>query len=286
MSYTENGSFKSHLQLLMSISATLADYTQKLELCREIPDYLSRTLNLEPLTLAVVRETSGAPGQIVLSASSGAVVPEAAAASLEQTLLDIYRLARQGLAADEAARAEFEGGELISEVTVQRLESYPRATVFLRYVDPQHRMLLIVHRAVGAQALRGELVELLHLVADQLAKLCACLMIWAARPAELGAPFSRLTDREWMVLRGLNSDAGEKQLADQLGLSPHTLHSHIKSIYRKVGVQGRLPLLLRAEEAMRGLRADRVNQHDTGVAVEAGKPAIRTAGGCAPANAG
>ena len=63
-----------------------------------------------------------------------------------------------------------------------------------------------------------------------------------------------------MVLRGLNSDAGEKQLADQLGLSPHTLHSHIKSIYRKVGVQGRLPLLLRAEEAMRGLRADRVNK--------------------------
>ena len=63
-----------------------------------------------------------------------------------------------------------------------------------------------------------------------------------------------------MVLRGLNSDAGEKQLADELGLSPHTLHSHIKSIYRKVGVQGRLPLLLRAEEAMRGLRVGRLNQ--------------------------
>jgi DNA-binding NarL/FixJ family response regulator len=92
-----------------------------------------------------------------------------------------------------------------------------------------------------------------------LGKLLACLVVWLAQPETLGSPFDRLTDREWMVLRGLNSECGEKQLADQLGLSPHTLHSHIKSIYRKVGVQGRLPLLLRAQQAMRVLRVGQMN---------------------------
>lgn len=254
-------------QLLMDISATLADFTQKLELCREIPDYLSRTLNLEPLTLAVIRELPDAAPQVVLNSSSGAVVPEEASATFQQTLLEMYRQARpQAPSENGTPRAGFNVNDThgaVAEIAVDRLASYRNATVFVRTVDAQHRVLLIVHQGADAANLRADQVELLHLVADQLAKLCACLMIWAARPAELGAPFSRLTDREWMVLRGLNSDAGEKQLADQLGLSPHTLHSHIKSIYRKIGVQGRLPLLLRAEEAMRGLRADRVNKRST-----------------------
>jgi DNA-binding NarL/FixJ family response regulator len=53
-------------------------------------------------------------------------------------------------------------------------------------------------------------------------------------------------------------------LAGRLGLSPHTLHSHIKSIYRKVGVQGRLPLLLRAQGAVRALRIRQMNGHSGG----------------------
>lgn len=263
---------RTQTRLLMDISATLADYTQKLELCREIPDYLSRTLNLEPLTLAVIRELPDALPQVVLSSSSGAVAPEEAADSFEQTLLDIYRLARpqtpSEITPSRGSLNLHDTFPAVADITVEQLAACPHATVFTRAVDSQHRMLLIAHHN-GEGTLQPAMVELLHLVSDQLAKLCACLMIWAARPAELGAPFSRLTDREWMVLRGLNTDAGEKQLADQLGLSPHTLHSHIKSIYRKVGVQGRLPLLLRAEEAMRGLRADRVNQRGIPAAVNA-----------------
>jgi len=69
----------------------------------------------------------------------------------------------------------------------------------------------------------------------------------------------RLTEREWVVLQGLMTEAGEKQLADQLGLSPHTLHSHIKSIYRKVEVQGRLPLLSKVHNVVRERRLARLN---------------------------
>jgi DNA-binding NarL/FixJ family response regulator len=85
------------------------------------------------------------------------------------------------------------------------------------------------------------------------------MLAWQDSPRLLGSAFERLTEREWVVLRGLNSDDGEKQLADRLSLSPHTLHSHIKSIYRKVGVQGRLPLLLRLNTAIRELRQTSIN---------------------------
>ena len=88
-------------------------------------------------------------------------------------------------------------------------------------------------------------------------------MLCSSQPKALGAAFERLTDREWMVLQGLNSDAGEKQLADQLGLSPHTLHSHIKSIYRKVGVQGRLPAAARARECITHFANPCAVEHET-----------------------
>jgi len=63
--------------------------------------------------------------------------------------------------------------------------------------------------------------------------------------------------------RCLNYDGSEKQLANQLGISPHTLHSHIKSIYRKIGVQGRLALLRRADDARRAVRLSRLAARPT-----------------------
>jgi len=95
-------------------------------------------------------------------------------------------------------------------------------------------------------------------VAVQLSRLLACNIAWNFHPHAFGAPFNQLTDREWVVLRRLDEDVAEKQLAELLELSPHTLHSHIKAIYRKVGVQGRMALLLAMREAKRKLREQRV----------------------------
>ena len=119
--------------------------------------------------------------------------------------------------------------------------------------------VLLVHQRGDEGALSTQTTDALLMVAGQLAKLLKCLFVFHTGPQALGEPFERLTEREWVVLRGLNSDDGEKQLADRLSLSPHTLHSHIKSIYRKVGVQGRLPLLLRLQNALRDLRSATVN---------------------------
>ena len=130
-------------------------------------------------------------------------------------------------------------------------------------------MFLIVHQRADQLAPSTRVTDTLLMAARQLAKLLRCVVAAISRPETLGGPFDRLTEREWMVLRGLNSDQGEKQLADQLNLSPHTLHSHIKSIYRKVGVQGRLPLLLRLSEAMRDLRTTTINMRSAPAMPEA-----------------
>ena len=55
-------------------------------------------------------------------------------------------------------------------------------------------------------------VEALQQARPAMEHLLADLRSHRANEQQRLAPFDRLTDREWMVLRGLNSDAGEKQL--------------------------------------------------------------------------
>ncbi len=54
----------------------------------------------------------------------------------------------------------------------------------------------------------------------------------AAPPARLD-----LTDREREVLRGLVDGLSYKQVADALGVSPNTVRTHVKALYRKLQVQ-------------------------------------------------
>ncbi|MEO0558231.1 MAG: response regulator transcription factor [Bacteroidota bacterium] len=51
-------------------------------------------------------------------------------------------------------------------------------------------------------------------------------------------PFS-LTKREQDVLSHLIEDATEKRIAEQLGVSPHTIRTHVKNLYRKLQVHSR-----------------------------------------------
>ena len=97
-------------------------------------------------------------------------------------------------------------------------------------------------------------MEALQVVLDHLAKSLHILVSCQHYPPCLSGSFTILTSREWTVLCGLNSEVGEKQLADRLNLSPHTLHSHIKSIYRKLDVQGRLPLIHKFRRALQDYR--------------------------------
>lgn len=55
-----------------------------------------------------------------------------------------------------------------------------------------------------------------------------------------------LTDRERDVLHALVEGLGEKQVATRLSLAPGTVHTHVKSIYKKLQVSSRAELLGRA----------------------------------------
>ena len=58
-------------------------------------------------------------------------------------------------------------------------------------------------------------------------------------PADRRAADDELTERELTVLRHLASDLSEREIAAELYLSFNTVHSHVKSIYRKLGVASR-----------------------------------------------
>jgi len=55
-----------------------------------------------------------------------------------------------------------------------------------------------------------------------------------------------LTKREKEVLQGIASGLSEKRLAESLSVSPHTIHTHIKKIYRKLQVNSRAEAVLKA----------------------------------------
>ena len=59
---------------------------------------------------------------------------------------------------------------------------------------------------------------------------------------------SELTSREWEVLDLVCERKTTDEMASELFLSPETVRSHVKSIYRKLGVNSRDDAIGRASE--------------------------------------
>src|SRR5439155_10635386 len=62
---------------------------------------------------------------------------------------------------------------------------------------------------------------------------------------------ARLTRREEAVLRSLRGSLSLREIGEELYLSPNTIKSHTRAIYRKLGVSSRQDAIARARE--RGL---------------------------------
>jgi DNA-binding CsgD family transcriptional regulator len=115
-----------------------------------------------------------------------------------------------------------------------RVDSFIYAS-FLGPADRGHTISL--HRSWGAAPF-GEheraLVEVFH-------RECAFLHqpATAVRPALLRGLAPRLRETLGALARGLS----EKQVAAELGISPHTAHEYVKTLHRHFGVQSRAELL-------------------------------------------
>ena len=59
------------------------------------------------------------------------------------------------------------------------------------------------------------------------------------RPNRAGSMDGQLTERELEVLRLLHTELSVSELGKQLYVAPSTVKSHVKSVYRKVGVSSR-----------------------------------------------
>ena len=70
----------------------------------------------------------------------------------------------------------------------------------------------------------------------------------AARRAAQRQADSELSDRELAVLRLLSGGSSEREIGQQLFVSFNTVHSHVKSIYRKLGAGSRADALSRARD--------------------------------------
>ncbi len=71
---------------------------------------------------------------------------------------------------------------------------------------------------------------------------------WRSLTTALG-----LSPRESGIVRSVFDGASEKRIAEQLGLSPHTVHTYLWRIYRKLHVQSRQELLVRVFAEFRSL---------------------------------
>ena len=55
----------------------------------------------------------------------------------------------------------------------------------------------------------------------------------------------RLSGQQIQIVKGIFDDHTEFAIAENLKVSPHTVHTHFERLYRKVGVTGRVKLALR-----------------------------------------
>jgi DNA-binding CsgD family transcriptional regulator len=55
----------------------------------------------------------------------------------------------------------------------------------------------------------------------------------------------KLSGQELQIARGVFDDHTEATIADNLKVSPHTVHTHCERLYHKLGVTGRVKLALR-----------------------------------------
>lgn len=143
------------------------------------------------------------------------------------------------------AEREFSSAERFLE---DEVATVPHALLLVRLADVRCRRGRLDEAGDALARARGKLSELgdsgaVPLVADEVAS----EIEQARRQAGNGHILAIPSGAELAVLRLLATDLSARQIGAELFLSPNTVRSHIRSIYRKLGVGSREDAIARAE---------------------------------------
>jgi LuxR family maltose regulon positive regulatory protein len=127
--------------------------------------------------------------------------------------------------------------------------AFPAIERALRLAQPEDYMRMFLDEGPAMQALLRAFILTLKdaSLIDYVERL---LTAFFPEPAEVKAVKlpERLSARELEVLRLLPSDLSITEIADKLVVSVHTVRSHVKSIYARLGVHSRYAAVARARE--------------------------------------
>jgi ATP/maltotriose-dependent transcriptional regulator MalT len=203
----------------------------------------------------IVTDALGFSAQVALMQSRAEDAEALALRSVEQArahgLLDLphagYYLATLGAATARSGRLE-EGDVLLGQGIRQLASSAPLWAGHARLMRvPVRRQLGDLD---GARALLDEARAMLArcastgVIGDLVPPVAQALSASRRR----GDEPTDLTDRELEVLRLLEQGLSQREIARELFLSFHTIHSHTKSIYTRLGVSTREQAIERARE--------------------------------------
>jgi DNA-binding CsgD family transcriptional regulator len=171
--------------------------------------------------------------------------------------------------------------EASAEGAVQRVERFmPGSAIHALYpVDAATAIAFNIHSPEAVHMLTEEGRDFLVSTLSHIALNLRCQATSTASPVRSMPLLSSLTKAEWRVLLALDGEASEKEISSTLATTANTLHSHIKSIYRRLGVQSRLSaiaILRRAErealitelqkQALRGAASNAAPSNDQPIA--------------------
>ena len=103
-------------------------------------------------------------------------------------------------------------------------------------------------KSAGVAELASALQELREGGAPMSARIARRLLRDLVDGAAPSSPGDALSAREREVLRAVAQGDSHKEISSRLGLSVHTVHSHLRNIYKKLQAAGRAEALQRAQE--------------------------------------
>lgn len=116
--------------------------------------------------------------------------------------------------------------------------------------------MTVAHRALGERSFTSVEAETMRLIQHGLSGWSRLLIDRSAPPSMTPArdplarfPMPRLSPRLRQLLEGFIAGKSERQVADEMGLSRHTVHMHAKRLYKAMEVKSRAELVAKAMRA-------------------------------------